>query len=183
LLCVLQPPIPLIDGESEAELSVIEDELRSCVRPNGPIEEIWFRDAINGIWEMFRHERMKKALIQSGRRKAVEELLLEYLELNQRHTDRIDKCKFLSLEWSAGDNDFVPLVAQELAKHGIDTDAIMARSISQNLDEIQALGRLMSAAEIRREKALKNIDGRREQLKTLRNEITDAEFEELDAAE
>ncbi len=176
-------PIRLVDGEGPAEFAAYEEALRHALRPNGFMEEVWFRDALIAAWEMWRYERTKTALIQSGRRQAVEELLLEYLELDGRPADRSDKCKFLSLGWSAGNDDFAPVIEQELGQHGIDMDAIMARAMALKLDEIQQIDKLMSAAETRRDKALKNIERHRDGLERRRDRISDADFEELNTAE
>ena len=184
----LLPTMPLIDGEEEADFHAFRAKCLAASSPKDAIEEVWVVDFISYAWEANRLRRMKTAIIQSARRKAVEDIVFEYGEgsifpEHQNLFDRRDTSQRIALTWSQGENDHVDYIASLLEAHGLSLDTVVAKAVSAKIEDLERIDKLIASYDYRRDSALKEMEKRRDQIARRLSQFTDANFEELEAAE
>jgi hypothetical protein len=90
----------------------------------------------------------------------------------------------LAQEWAARKRRAVEKVDAALASAGLTMDAVMALTLSEKLDDIERIDRMIATAELRRIAVLREIDRHRatlgEALRRAAQQIEDAEFERVE---
>lgn len=165
-------PSPLIEGENTAAYDDLFARIRGVLAPADVLEEIWARDVADLAWEVLRLRRLKAQLMRVSASDGLHEVLDPLLG---------DKefCE-LTKQWPTGDAEARAKVDAVLAKAGLGMDAVMAQTLSEHIDIVERIERLMIAAEARRDGMLRELERRRASLaqgvrRALR-EAEDAEF-------
>jgi len=174
------PPAPLIEGDNPADYEAFQALCLAAIRPKDAIEHIWLRDFIDYSWEILRFRRMRAALIGSSRKEAVERLLKEHLP------DGIfarDAAINLAQGWSASSEDHVSEVEELFKEHGLGPENIIAEAISIKIEDLERIEKLIAAYDHRRDKAIRELEKRRDALATRAREFTDAVFADVDVVE
>ena len=170
---------PLLDGEDAQEFADFQLACINAVRPANAIEEVWVLDFINYTWEAMRLRRIKVALIHSYRKSAVQHLLSD-------HGGLLLGDDAVAEGWSAGDEESVEHVEQLLETHGLDDDTITAIAFQRCLTELESLDRLIASYDLRRDKAIRELEQRRELLarraRAFADNTREAEFIDLPGA-
>jgi hypothetical protein len=162
----------LLEGEDEATYDRLLAKVTAAVRPADIIEEFWVRDVVDLMWEALRLRRLKANLLQacaaSGLRKVLEPLV-EFRDLSG-----------LVEAWYARDPEALQEVKELLAKAGLNMGHVMAQTLSQKLDDVERIERMLAQAEGRRHVVLREVDRHRaavaSRLRLASEEIQDAEF-------
>jgi hypothetical protein len=88
--------------------------------------------------------------------------------------------------YARGESNATNLVGEILDRAGVSMDDLLADVLSQHLDEIESIDRLIASAESRRNAALREIDRRHallgETLRRSMQEIEEGEFEVIEPA-
>jgi hypothetical protein len=152
----------------------MRDQISAAVGPLDFLEEIWVNDVVNLVWETQRLRRLRAALLQSGTRGRLFELL--------RSSDPSVARKLL-INWASHEPDAVAEVDAALARGGRTIDEVMAEALAFKIDEIERIDRMVAGAEARRNVALREIDRHRATLgaalRKAADEVLDAEFKEI----
>ncbi len=165
----------LLEGEDESAYDRLLAQVSDAVRPTDIIEEFWVRDVVDLVWEALRLRRLKAQLLNSSAAKGLDEILKPLVDWSQR--------KVLVEGWYGRDPDAVKKVDDLLQKAGLTMDAVMAHTLSQKLDDVERIDRMLASAEARRHLVLREVDRHRaavaERLRVASEDIQDAEFADI----
>jgi hypothetical protein len=152
---LLGPP-PLFENDSEADYEALKARLKSAIKPNHAIEEIWVRDIIDLQWELLRLRRLRARYIDTSSHIGLKRILTErgahYLVEN-----------FVT-GWMNKDEEILDKIDKQLEIWGISMDDIDAYTLVHCMDIIERFDKLIHQIELRRNHILREIDRYREQL-------------------
>ena len=175
-LALLGPP-PLFDGEDTAAYDELLARISGAVKPSDIFEEIWVRDIVDLVWEAFRLRRLKANLMTATAYKGLEQILKP---LVARFLEEVDLAK----AWAARKQSAIERVDKLLASAGLTVDAVMAQTLSNNLNDIERIDRMIAAAEARRSAILREVDRHRttwgQDLRRAVQQAEDVEFEVIE---
>ena len=165
---------PLIAGEDAGAYDNLLARLTGTLKPSDALEEIWVRDVVDLVWEVFRLRRLKAHLIRAGAYEGMAQVLKPLVKWETNEG--------LAQQWWGGEAEAVSTVEGALASAGLTMDAVMAHTLAARIGDIERIDRMMMAAEVRRDNILRELERRRAALaQSLRRAIRDAEEVELEA--
>ena len=159
ILGPFMPSLPLIEGENEADYQSFRESCLREIKPKDIVEIVLLQDFIDYRWEAKRFKRMKAALIEAEKRKAVENLIRDYADANLAN-----EARSLSKEWSRGEQETVEFVEDLLAEHGLSNATVMAKAVEGCLGTLEPLDKLIGFYDYRRDAALRELEKRRDLL-------------------
>ena len=172
-------PAPLFDGEDSASYDELLARVSGAIKPADIIEEIWIRDIVGLTWEALRLRRARVALLAANRYVGVRRVL-EPLCGTEAYE--------LSDQWARREDDAVAAVDRHLATAGLTMDAVMAETMSKEIELVEKMDRMIASAEIRRNATLREIERRRSdfaarlrQATRDRDNVEEAKFQVIDA--
>ena len=175
-LALLGPP-PLFDGEDTAAYDELLARISGAVKPSDIFEEIWVRDIVDLVWEAFRLRRLKANLMTATAYKGLEQIL-------QPLVTRFLEGEDLAKAWAARKQSAIERVDKLLASAGLTVDTVMAKTLSNNLNDIERIDRMIAAAEARRSAILREVDRHRttwgQDLRRAVQQAEDVEFEVIE---
>jgi hypothetical protein len=145
-------PAPLFEGEDAAGYDELLARVSGAIKPADIIEEIWIRDIVALTWEALRLRRVRAALLTAKRHVGVKQLLRPLYG-----TEVYD----LSEQWARREGEAVAAVDRHLATAGLTMDAVMAETMSAEIELVEKMDRMIASAEIRRNATLREIERRR----------------------
>jgi hypothetical protein len=154
-LALFGPP-PLIEGEDTAAYNELLTQISTAVKPADILEDIWVRDIVDLVWEVFRLRRRKANLMKASAVLG----LAQVLEPSMGSSDADD----LARDWAKRKERAIKRVDDSLASIGLSMDAVMAQTLSLKLDDIERIDRMIATAEVRRNVILREIDRHQEML-------------------
>jgi hypothetical protein len=170
LRALLGPP-PLIQGEEAGGYDELLARITGTLRPADILEEIWSRDVVDLVWDAFRLRRLKANVLKAAACEGVESLL--------RPVFRNDIYE-IARNRAARDEAAVESVDAALASAGLSMDAVMARTLTLRIDEVERIDRLVTSAEAGRSSVLRELDRHRasfaQNLRRAIEVVEDAEF-------
>lgn len=158
-------PPSLLEGESEAAYNSLSKRVTEAIKPTDIIEEFAVRDVVNGMWDSLRLARFKPELLKANMHKGLHDILLPLCNpLNQLERRQFDgpKADRLSDAWAMRDSSATEEVEQLLDDAELTMDAVIAQTLSENIDAFERIDRMAINADARRHVALREIDRRRE---------------------
>jgi hypothetical protein len=166
-------PAPLITGEDAATYNGLLARLTGTLKPSDALEDIWVRDVVDLVWEVFRLRRLKAHLMRASAYEGLAQVLKPLVKW-ETHDD-------LAQQWHAGEEEAVATVKRVLTSAGLTTDAVMAHTLAARINDVERIDRMMMAAEMRRDNILREFERRRSALGLRRaiHEAEDAEFKLL----
>ena len=171
-------PAPLFEGEDSAGYDDLLARVSGAIKPADIIEEIWIRDIVGLTWEALRLRRARAALLASNRYLGVRRVLVPMCGI---------KSYDLSEQWARREDEAVAAVDRHLTTAGLTMDAVMAETMSEEIELVEKMDRMVASAEIRRNATLREIERRRSDLAarlrhaTSERGIAEAEFEVIEA--
>src|SRR5436853_2282023 len=66
---------PLVAGEDTAAYDDLMARLSDTLKPSDVLEEIWVRDIVDLVWEVFRLRRLKTHLMRAGAHEGMAQVL------------------------------------------------------------------------------------------------------------
>ena len=172
-------PAPLFEGEDSASYDELLARVSGAIKPSDIIEEIWIRDIVALTWEALRLRRVRAALLTAKRHVGVKQLLRPLYG-----TEVYD----LSEQWARREGEAVAAVDRHLATAGLTMDAVMAETMSAEIELVEKMDRMIASAEIRRNATLREIERRRSdfaarlrQATKDRDNVEEASFQVIEA--
>jgi hypothetical protein len=144
-------PPPLIEGDDRAAYDALLARISAAVKPSDILEDIWARDIVDLVWEIFRLRRLKVDLMAATASKGLQKMV----ELS------FEEWRDLMAAWAARKPEAVERVKRLLASAGLTMDAFMFQSFCDNLHAIDCIERMIAKAEARRNDALFEIERHR----------------------
>jgi hypothetical protein len=150
----LLPKLPLLITESADEFDALRDAFEREIKPRGIIEQMYVHDISSIVWEILRLRRCKVVIINSAFRRALRNLLEQFLrQANEDAFDVDDEAEDLAQAWFT-DQEAKKQVSEILARFDLDESAIEAEAIRRSSADLELLDRMLSSLESRRDKAL-----------------------------
>ena len=173
----LLPASPLLITESDEEFDRIGDALNQEIKPQGIVEQIYVADIAYLTWEILRLRRCKAAIINSGFRAALEEILKQVLREPGGYAHQVaGEAEDLAHGWFS-DPAVKKQVSELLSEFRLDESAVEAEAIKSLAEVLEQIDRLLASLESRRNKALRCITDYRDvlarQLQESSNRIID----------
>ena len=172
-------PAPLLDGEDSAGYDDLLARVSGAIKPADIIEEIWIRDIVGLTWEALRLRRARVAMLAANRYVGVRRVLEPLCG-----TEAYD----LSEQWARREGEAVAAVDRHLATAGLTMDAVMAETMSAEIELVEKMDRMIASAEIRRNATLREIERRRSdfaarlrQTMQERDNVEEATFQVIEA--
>jgi hypothetical protein len=172
-------PAPLFEGEDAAGYDELLARVSGAIKPADIIEEIWIRDIVGLTWEALRLRRARVALLAANRYVGVRRVL-EPLCGTEAYE--------LSDQWVRRAGEAVAAVDRHLAAAGLTMDAVMAETMSKEIELVEKMDRMIASAEIRRNATLREIERRRSdfaarlrQTMQQRDNVEEATFQVIEA--
>src|SRR5205823_243972 len=137
-------------GEDGAAYEALLQRISGTLRPADIFEEIWTRDVVDLVWEVFRLRRLKAALLREDAFKGMVEVL------QRRHTLVPDHYE-VAKRWACGDRAATVMLEEMFATAGVTMDAVHAKTLALRIDEIERIDRMTMVAEGRRDSILREI--------------------------
>lgn len=166
---------PIILGEDEHAYDAFLLQVTRAVEPTDTIEEIWVRDIVDLAWDSQRLRRMKAGILSVARKKALERIFYETDSPGELMMDEAYYTQELAAKWLNGDKESTDVVMMTLRQRDLDLDSIMAQALSDKLNEIERIDRMIASADARRNRVISEIERRRESLaRRLRTAVDNA---------
>jgi hypothetical protein len=150
-------PVVLATEDAD-QFASLQKELEQEIKPTGVIERMYVADIAALLWEILRLRRFKTAILNNAFRKALQDILRQCLFRGEFITIADDELEAdtLAHDWFKNQKA-KDKVTKLLRQHQLDEDAIPAEAFRQVSSEIETLDRLLTLAERRRDRALRNI--------------------------
>ena len=155
---------PVITGEDAETYDNLLAHVALEVKPTGIIEWLWVKDVVDLAWEVRRLRRLKVNLLRVARREALATILMPLLDGGSLLSDSYHTSRQLASACIEGQAAARKRVDALLQKNRLGVDAVMAQALSQKLDDIERIDRMMATAESRRDKTIREIETRRDSL-------------------
>jgi hypothetical protein len=164
-------PPPLIEGEDAAAYDELLVRISAAVKPADILEDIWVRDVVDFTWEVFALRRLRASLMTATKYKGVRAVLEPIIEFEANE---------LASDWAAQKPSAIKRVNKILDSAGLTMDAVMAQTLSENLDFVERIERMITVKESCRNAILREVDRHRAMLAhTLRATVHQLEHSEL----
>jgi hypothetical protein len=175
-LALFGPP-PLLEGEDSAAYDELLVQVSGAVKPADILEEVWVRDVVDLIWETYRLRRLKANLLTARAYTGLNDILETFMEF--------DEAEDLAKRWAAQERAAIKKVDKILDAVGLTIDAVMAQTLSFNIDIFERIDRMIMGAEARRNVALRELDRHRasfsQALRQASQAVVDAQSEMIGA--
>ena len=153
---------PLVLGETEADYDTLLAKVTATVKPADIVEAMWVKDVVDLMWEAQRLRRLRASHLMKAGREALENLLTKSKSAGHANSVGQFTVPELITACVAGDATAVAQVDLILRERGLDIHALMASALAARLDDIERIERLISGADARRNRALGEIERRRD---------------------
>jgi hypothetical protein len=164
----------LILGEDRQGYDELLAQVSRALAPRNVMEDVWIRDVVDLVWDIFRLRRIKANLLRVRARNAIREVISP---LVRDSWDLADK-------WSARDANAVSLVEAALKRAGMSMDTVMAATLREEIDHVAQIEAMIAHAEVRRGAALREIERYRANLaENLRRAIAHVDNSDPHAAD
>jgi hypothetical protein len=142
---------PVLSTENRQAYDALMTQFALERKPRNFTEWIFVLDMTNTSWEIFRHRRAIANVFAVSFKTALRAVLTDMLpeEGCKPWFDRYDTAKGLAQAWFEGPQEQEKVKAQ-LAKYGLNAEAIVAQTYVLRRDELDKSHRLLAVAEARR---------------------------------
>lgn len=171
---VLLSKLPVIAGETEEQFKARCFAWLEELKPTGLAQHDFAMDVILASWELARWRRLKNSLLETKRREAVEQLLIEF---GDPDVSKKAAAEAVSRKWAAREKQSCDKVRDLLEQNGLDLDSIMAKALSLVIDDVERLESLIAGCEQRRDRALNQLQKTKRARQQIEGPDSDAEFE------
>ena len=185
---ILDPfgPAPILEGESSVAYDELLARISSEIKCADIFEEMWARDVVDYTWEMRRVRQMKANLIsqqfQSCLQAILETLMRSGSSENQQSPSPAER---LAKKWVAKDPAAIARVDKLFASANITKDTLITDAFLEVFETYESLDSLLASLEARRNSVRREIarhrSGFASKLKTLIQDVEEAEFETIEA--
>ena len=151
---------PVLRNEDANAYRELLNEVAATMRPKDLIEFLWLRDFTDLTWEILRYRRLQKTILETAEPAALRARFRSLIENGTQTDEELDRqAATLAHAWR------VPETRKRLEEtrpDAIKDEDIAAEAFLHRIKELESLDKLLSAAETRRNKVLREIDSRRE---------------------
>jgi hypothetical protein len=173
-------PPPIFGGETEQAYWELLERVFSALEPADFIDEIWVRDGVDSIWNIFRLRRMLSAFLAEEVRDVVNKRVSAIVEADPgTEEQRLEMARLLNpnskFSWKARKARY-PSAAERYKKFceaALDLNEIQAMVMGWKMDEIERIQALIGIEERRFDSVIRELD-RHRVVQNLRCELQNA---------
>ena len=144
--------------------------IAECVEPQDVIEWLWLKDVVDLSWEILRLRRLKIDLVEIDRQDKN-----ATIEWERQHADEP------YIHFATGIRRDPEDIEARKTKPLLDTEADSAELLFRHIDKYEQIEKLLTSAELRRDRILREIELRRDHMGRRRraasDELLDAQVE------
>ena len=149
-------PPALFEGEDAAGYDTLLTRIWGTLQPRDVFEQIWARDIVDLVWEIFRLRRMKAQFMRETAHESLGKVL------DKRHPPVGEITGFdLAKRCARGERDAHAVANEVLASAGLTMDAVAAHTLVFHMWEFERIDRMTIMAEERRDSMLREIERHR----------------------
>jgi hypothetical protein len=154
----------LLFGESEDIHNEIVKRVNEALEPTDIFEEFTVQDIVNSMMDSLRFARLKPELLNANMHKGLERVLEPLCDIKvQVNAGRLPfSADSLAAGWAAGDSDSIDAVEARMQDAKLSMDAVVAETLSYEMNGFEGMDRLATSAEARRHAHLREFERRRE---------------------
>lgn len=153
------PILPGEDGEAYAALTA---RVAQALSPHDIVEWFWIKDIVDNSWESARLRRLRAQVIALNRARGLAAILRSnHITAFKDPEGTAVPAEAVVQAYVEGDPLWVPRVNLALANFGLTPEAIDAESLSSCVWRLDALDRMIAAADARRDAVTREVDRRR----------------------
>jgi hypothetical protein len=153
-------PALLLTGEDRDAWEKLHAAICSTVEPVDIFERLWTRDIVDHEWNILRLRRLSAGLISATVRRGLENVLRP-LKSHDTGGFGDSGVEILAWQFTRQDKEAVKEVNALLEAAGLSWDAVLAQTMTINVESIERFDRMCTIAEARRDATLREIDRRR----------------------
>jgi len=153
-------PALLLTGEDRDAWEKLHAAICSTVEPADIFERMWTRDIVDHEWSILRLRRLSAGLISATMQQGLENVLRPLMSRGIGRLDDSD-VKILAWRFTHQDEEAIKEVNGLLEAAGQSWDAVLAETMTINVENIERFDRMCTIAEARRDAALREIGRRR----------------------
>jgi hypothetical protein len=169
---------PLLITESEQDFSALSAALAQEIKPSGIIERMLVADIAALDWEILRLRRCKVAIINTGYKDALSEIVYCLSGEPEMGTPKREWVEAVTDDWFSRP-EARKEVLQLLRQYHLNEWAIEAEAIRISFSEIEILDKMITLLESRRNKALRSIaeyrDGFAKRVREVSNRVIEGD--------
>jgi hypothetical protein len=164
-IVVLMGKRPLLVGEGETTYDELLSRIAVRVDPQDIMEWFYVKDVADYTWEIFRLRRILAAILNNERKHALAELFATINDKGEPERLSLQETGMKQAEaYFSGDRKAKDKLHDGLIRYGFNEDALAAAAFGRKVQLVEAVDRLLAAAESRRSKLLREIDINRKAL-------------------
>jgi len=169
---------PVLITESANDFSALHAALIQEIKPRGIVEQIYVADISALVFEILRLRRCKNAVINTAFKEALEEIVPDLAGRPEDEADKSEWVDAILADWFTKP-EARKEVLKLLKQFGLDESAIEAEAIRSRFSELEALDRMLTLLESRRNKAFRSIKDYRssfaEELREVSNRLIETD--------
>jgi hypothetical protein len=128
------------------------------ISPKGAIERMYVHDVAALLWEIIRFRNAKTAIINTAFESALLAIIQRIMPKSKSvFPPQIDKAEQLARGWFLEQKTRIE-VKELLAAHELDDHSVAAEAIRQVAPDLERFDRMLTNLEVRRDRALQNIE-------------------------
>lgn len=158
-------PPALLYGETEETYNGLFERVNEALKPTDIFEEFAARDLANAMMDSVRFARFKSELLNANMHTGMQRVLKPLCNLSAqiklKRPMLLDADK-VAAEWAMGDPNAQKIVEALLDVARLSMDAVVAETLSYEMDNFEGIDRLAMNADARRHAILREIERRRE---------------------
>lgn len=157
-------PPSLLYGESEDAYNELFERVNEALKPTDIFEEFAARDLANAMMDSMRFARLKPELLNANMHMGMQRVLKPLCDISiQLKLDRMPlSADSTAAGWAAGEPTAIMAVEERLDGACLSMDAVVAETLSYEMNGFEAIDRLETSAQSRRYSILREIERRRE---------------------
>jgi hypothetical protein len=167
---------PLLMTESAEDFAALNAALTNEIKPRGIVERIYVADIAVLVLDISRLRRCRVGIVNTAFKDALSETVYRLAGEPDMGTPEREWVDAVSLDWFSK-----PKAKKEVLKllkeFQLDESAIEAEAIRSKISELEALDRMLTLAESRRNKALRSIADYRDGFAKQLREVSDRAIE------
>src|SRR5712671_4830788 len=157
-------PRSMLRWEEQGDFDALLARISATLRPADMMEEMWTREVVDLVWQMYRLRRIRDTLIDEASYRGLAEVLRPRMSSVPRpegvepDKDWASRClSTLVQRWAANPHAVAGTVQAALAKAGLRLDAVEAKTFELLIDQMERFDRMTMMIERRRNAIVREI--------------------------
>jgi hypothetical protein len=149
------PRHPLVLSTEKADdFLALQADFEQEIHPKGAIERMYVHEVAAQVWDIRRYRNAKTAIINNAFAPALREIIRRIMPMSEMLDADAER---LARGWFLEPRTRIE-VQELLAAHDLDDHSVAAEALRQVAPDLERLDRMLTNLEVRRDRALQNIE-------------------------